>query len=115
MARIHVVTNAQTGETVEVPFTPEEELQADAEAQAALEFARASQTVSMRQARIALLQSGLLADVESAIAAGNEADKITWEYATEVVRGSPMVQSLSTALGLTKQQLDDLFALAKTL
>ncbi len=38
--------------------------------------------VSMRQARLALLQQNLLATVDAAIAAGNEADKITWEYAT---------------------------------
>ena len=71
--------------------------------------------VSMRQARLALLQSGLLATVDAAIAAGSEADQITWEYATEVDRNSPMVVNLSASLGLTEQQLDDLFTLAATL
>lgn len=35
MARFHVITDAETGETSEVPFTPEEEANADvAEAEA---------------------------------------------------------------------------------
>ena len=36
-------------------------------------------TVSMSQARLALLQSGLLDEVNASIATGTEADKITWE------------------------------------
>lgn len=71
--------------------------------------------VSMRQARLALLQAGLLATVDAAIAAGTEADQITWEYATEVVRNSPLVVNLSASLGLSEQQLDELFTLAATL
>ena len=76
--------------------------------------------VSMRQARLALLQSGLLAQVEAAIAAIEDAGQrqavqIEWEYAAEVNREHPWVQSLATALGLTEVQLDDLFTLAATL
>lgn len=71
--------------------------------------------VSMRQARLALLQSGLLAQVDAAIATGSEAGRITWEYATEVRRGDALVAGLSAALGLTASQLDSLFALAATL
>lgn len=72
-------------------------------------------TVSMRQARLALLQSNLLETVSTAIANGNEADKITWEYATEVNRTDTLVQNLSSGLGLTEQDLDNLFMLASTL
>jgi hypothetical protein len=71
--------------------------------------------VSMRQARLALLQSGFLEQVSSAIAAGSQVDLITWEYATEVRREDPLVANLSAALGLTSQQLDNLFTLAATL
>ena len=71
--------------------------------------------VSMRQARLALLQSNLLDVVNSAIQNGNEADKITWEYATEVNRNDSLVQNMATALQLTETQLDDLFLLASTL
>lgn len=73
------------------------------------------ESVSMRQARLALLQSGLLATVDAAIASGTEADKITWEYATEVNRSDALVDNLSVALGLSEQQLDELFILASTL
>jgi hypothetical protein len=71
--------------------------------------------VSMRQARLALLQSGLLTTVDAAIAQGTEADKISWEYATEVNRNDALVTNLSVTLGLTDQQLDDLFVLASSL
>lgn len=67
-------------------------------------------SVTMRQARLALLQSGLLANVEAAIT--DPAAKIEWEYALTVDRNSPLVSSLSVGLGLTQQQLDDLFNLA---
>lgn len=71
--------------------------------------------VSMRQARLALLQQNLLATVDAAIAAGNEADKITWEYATEVNRSDALVANLAAGLGLTETDLDNLFTLAATL
>jgi hypothetical protein len=73
------------------------------------------QVVSMRQARLALLQANLLSSVEEAVAAGNETDKISWEYATEVKRTDALVISLSASLNLSEQQLDDLFRLAVTL
>jgi hypothetical protein len=77
--------------------------------------AKAAQSVTMRQARLALLQSGLLDQVNAAIAASGGAAQIEWEYASEVVRGSPLVQSLAAGLGLTNTQLDDLFTLAASL
>lgn len=69
-------------------------------------------TVSMRQARLALLQQDLLATVDAAVAASSEADKIAWEYATEVNRNDAMVQNFASALGFTSQDLDNLFLLA---
>lgn len=71
--------------------------------------------VSMRQARLALLKSGLLDKVNTAIQSAGEADKITWEYATEVDRDDALVVNLAYALKLTSKQLDDLFRLASTL
>lgn len=71
--------------------------------------------VSMRQARLALLQNNLLDDVENAIANGTRADQITWEYATEVNRSDALVQNLSVALGLSETDLDNLFILASSL
>lgn len=72
-------------------------------------------TVSMRQARLAFLQSNLLNSVNTAINQGNEADKITWEYATEVNRNSPLVQNMAIALQLSSSDLDQLFTLASSL
>lgn len=71
--------------------------------------------VSMRQARLALLQAGLLTAVNTAINTAEEAVKIEWEYATEVKRDHALVQSLASALSLTETQLDELFTLAGTL
>jgi hypothetical protein len=71
--------------------------------------------VSMRQARLALLQGGLLEAVNMAVSVGGEADRITWEYATEVRREDALVQNLAVGLGLSEVQLDQLFTLASSL
>ena len=75
--------------------------------------------VSMRQARLALLKAGLLAQVNTAVAAmpGAEGDaaRIEWEYAQEVRRDSPLLAQLAGALNLSTAQLDDLFRTAATL
>ncbi len=73
------------------------------------------QTVTMRQARLALLSAGLLDTGNAAILAAGGAAQIEWEYASEVVRTSALVSGMAAALGMTEQQLDDLFILAATL
>lgn len=74
---------------------------------------------SMRQARLALLQAGKLADVTTAINAlaspAKEAAQIEWEYATEVRRDSALMQQLAAAIGLTEADLDALFTQAVAL
>lgn len=72
-------------------------------------------TVSMRQARLALSQSGLLSAVNVAMEAATEADQIEWEYATTVERYSPLVLNMAMALGLGDAEIDDLLRLAGTL
>ena len=71
------------------------------------------QSVTMRQARLALLSAGLLDDVESAIASlpspQKEAARIEWEYSQEVLRHNGFVSQLSPILGLNDVDLDDLF------
>ncbi len=69
----------------------------------------------MAQARLALLQSGLLAQVENAVAAAGQAVQIEWEYRDAVYRDSALVEALAAQLGWTSAQLDDLFRLAATL
>lgn len=75
--------------------------------------------VSMRQARLALHQQGLLSSVEDAINLIPEPEKskikIEWEYSNAIFRDSPWLSTFASALGLTEQQMDDLFALAATL
>lgn len=73
------------------------------------------QTVTMRQARLALLQAGLLDDVTAAVAGAGEAAKIEWEYASDVSRNAILIQTLGGSLGLPGDYLDSLFVLAATL
>jgi len=77
------------------------------------------QSVTMRQARLALYAAGLLTSVDAAIAAMPEPDKtaasITWEFAQTVDRGFGMVPQLAAALGMTETQIDDLFIAAAQL
>jgi len=73
---------------------------------------RTGMTVSAYQGRVALLNAGLLDDVEALVAAPETARevKLAWEYATEWYRTSPLIISLAASLSLTEAQLDDLFA-----
>lgn len=75
--------------------------------------------VTMRQARLALLGAGLLNLVEAAIEALEEPlktqVKIEWEYSAVVERNSALVQQMSSSLGLTPNQLDQLFIQANSL
>ena len=76
-------------------------------------------SVTMRQARLALLGAGLLDDVETVIDALPEPKRtvarIEWDYASEVHRASEFVTLLGAALELDKQSLDDLFLKASEL
>lgn len=81
--------------------------------------ARVPQSVTMRQARLALLGAGLLPAVTAAVDAMPEPDKtaaqITWEFAATVDRGFGMVPALAAAMGMTETQIDDLFIAAAQL
>lgn len=73
------------------------------------------QVVTMRQARLALLEAGLLNTIDTAIASGmDEALKIDWEYATEVRRDWQSLITLSQQLNLSSIDLDNLFLRAST-
>ena len=71
--------------------------------------------VTPRQARLALLNIGKLAEVDAAIQASTEANKITWEYAIEITRDDPLVTFFGSELGFTSDQIDDLFRAASNL
>lgn len=77
-------------------------------------------SVTMRQARLALLQTGRLVSVQSAITAiedpvSRQASQIEWEYAATVDRSSSFTQDMANALGLSDSDMDDLFTLAASL
>ena len=76
-------------------------------------------SVTMRQARLALLAAGKLGQVATAIASlpspAKEQAQIEWEYSTEVQRHRPFVLQLGAALGLDDAALDALFTAAAQL
>lgn len=75
--------------------------------------------VSRRQAKLALLQANLLHLVEPALNALPEPQKtvtlIEWQDAQEFNRKHDLIESLAIVLGLTEQQVDDLFMTASKL
>lgn len=77
-------------------------------------------SVSMRQAKRALLNAGLLDAADMAIAGiaddtARRAAQIDWTSATEVRRDWPLVAAIAQALSLTDQQIDALFVAASQL
>ena len=77
-------------------------------------------TVSMRQAKRALLAAGLLDSADMAIAGiaddtARRAAQIDWTSATDVRRDWPLVASIAQALSLTDEQIDALFVAASQL
>ena len=76
-------------------------------------------SITARQARLALLQIGKLDDVAAAISnlesPIKEQVQIEWEYATDIYRNNGFIDALSSALGLDKNALDDLFIAGKNL
>lgn len=75
--------------------------------------AEAPRSVSMRQARLALLEAGLLEQTEDFINSLPETQRnaalISWEYAQTVDRDDELVQQLITALRLDDVAADELF------
>ena len=79
--------------------TPEEILAAE----------RAAMICTPAQMRLALHRMGLLQQVQ-VIADGDPEASIVWEYATHIVRTSPLIEALSG--GFTPEQIDDIFRAA---
>lgn len=72
--------------------------------------------VDMKQARLALLDAGLLPAVIDAIngltGTAGDAARIEWEFSAYVHRDQYLVTQIAGQLGLTDAQLDDLFVAA---
>lgn len=80
-------------------------------------------SVTMRQARLALLGApspsgkGTLLDATNAAiaASGNTVLTIWWDYAATVKIDDPSVYAVGTSLGLSQDQVANLFSTASTL
>lgn len=74
---------------------------------------RVPRSLSQRQARIVLHRHGYLNQVQPIIDGMAEPEKseaqIAWDYATTIDREDQFTVSLGIALGLSAEQLDDLF------
>ncbi len=103
---------------VERDATPEEVAEIEARKAAAL-LPVVPQSVTMRQARLALHAAGLLSGVDAAIASMQDPAKtaaaIEWEYASAVERNAGLVPAMAAALGMSEADIDDLFITAATL
>jgi hypothetical protein len=73
------------------------------------------QSVTMRQARLALLEVELLDDVEAVLATQDRAVQIEWEYATTVERTSPLVGAIGQMVSYSDEQINELFIKASKL
>jgi hypothetical protein len=69
--------------------------------------------VPMTAAREALINNGLFDAVDQFIASQNQVDIMWWDKATTIYRGFPLVERARVALGLTHNQIDELFIAAE--
>ena len=68
--------------------------------------------VSPRQIRKALRLAGIRPAVDAYLANADEETVEDWEYAVFIGRDNALMNTAAAALGMTEQQLDDLFILA---
>lgn len=66
-------------------------------------------SLTMKQARLALLAAGYLDAVEAGVSAMPRASQIAWEFAATVERSDPLTATLAEALSLDDAELDALF------
>ena len=83
--------------------------------EAAKAAARAGMVCSRFQAKAALTQMGLLDAAEAVIAQADALTRLAWAEAVEYRRTSPTINAMGVALGLTEDQMDDLFAIAMSI
>lgn len=71
--------------------------------------------VSPRQIRQALTRTNLRLAVENAVAAGDQDLKDWWEFSTTFDRDNPVSVAMARSLGVSDEQIDQLWLLAATL
>ena len=72
------------------------------------------QAITPLQAKLQLLKLGLLDEVE-ALVINDRTAQLYWEYALVIERDNEVLLSMSEQLGLTSEQLDDMFINASKL
>jgi hypothetical protein len=70
------------------------------------------QEVSRFQGLAALMDAGLLADVNAALAAAGPLAQLAWAEASVFRRHSPLIAAMAAGFGLTEEQVDALFVAA---
>lgn len=81
-----------------------------------VETIQVPQTITPRQIRMQLTNSGLRQQVEDMVANSNDyALKDWWEYSLDYKRDNPILIGMATQLGLTEEQLDNMFIEASKL
>jgi hypothetical protein len=88
------------------------DLQAEIEA---LKNPPSPQSITPRQAKLALYGVGLLDEVETMVEKADRAVQIHYHESVEWLRNDPVLIGLATQLGMTTEQLDELFIQAATL
>ena len=71
--------------------------------------------ITIRQARMALYNAGLLDDIETVIDQLEQPIRIWWEYSTEINRDNEYVLQVMALLGKTSIEIDNLFNQARAL
>lgn len=74
---------------------------------------RARCVVSSLQARAAMMDAGILSEVEAAVGDADVITQLAWAEATEWPRSSPIIATLSQAMGMNDKQIDALFRAAE--
>lgn len=72
------------------------------------------QSITPLQAKLQLLNIGLLDEVEAMVSADRRI-ALYWEYALDIQRSHPTLSQMAEALGLTDAQLDEMFIEASKL
>lgn len=71
--------------------------------------------ITPRQARLALLNAGLLDQIEQAMKSMDKATNITWEFANEIDRSDPLLEAIGKQFRLSDLEIDNIFRLASEL
>ena len=104
-----IENNVTTGEQIEKELTAEELAEIEQNKPIAPEITQ----VTMRQARLALLKSGLLDIIENQMTTPEQ--KIWWDYSIAVEKYNPIMQAIKVSSGWSDEYLTQLFDLASTL